>query len=179
MEAGNAKRTSRFRAVGRGLAAGVVGTAAMTAWQEAAIALKRARSTGKAAHEHPADEDPWTHAPAPAQVGKRMLEKVFHKEVHADRIHLLTNVMHWGYGITLGGAYGAVQGALKGKPAVRGPVFGTGAWAASYAMLVPMGLYEPPWHYPAKTIAKDISYHIVFGAGTAIGYRFLERRASK
>ena len=38
----------------------------------------------------------------------------------------------------------------------------------SYATLVPMGLYEWPWRYSAKTIAKDVSYHLVYGAGTAL-----------
>jgi hypothetical protein len=49
-------------------------------------------------------------------------------------------------------------------------LFGTGVWAASYLELVPMGLYEPPWEYPATTLAKDLSYHLVYGVGTAAAY---------
>jgi hypothetical protein len=169
---------SPVRAFGRGLAAGVIGTAFMTAWQEAASALKKRGAATSTTQQEP-DEDPWAHAPAPAQVAKRMLEQVLHKEVHADRIHLLTNVTHWGYGTALGGAYGLVQGLIRTRPAIRGPLFGTGAWAMSYAMLVPMGLYEPPWRYPAKVIAKDLSYHLVFGAGTAFGHELLARRSRR
>ena len=159
----------------RGLAAGVIGTAAMTALQELSILARKVRSSGSA----PKDEgDPWSHAPAPAQVAKRMLEAIFHQEVHADRIKLLTNLAHWGYGTSLGVVYGLVGRRLTpGKsPLVRGPLYGTGAWAMSYAMLVPMGLYEPPWRYPAKTIAKDLSYHLVFGAGCAAGYSLVSSR---
>ncbi|MBD0318367.1 MAG: hypothetical protein ICV71_07550, partial [Thermoleophilia bacterium] len=54
-------------------------------------------------------------------------------------------------------------------------LFGLGVWAQSYATLVPMGLYEPPWHYSARTIAKDVSYHLVYGAGTAAGFEVLGR----
>ena len=43
-------------------------------------------------------EDPWEDASAPAKVAKRTGEGVLHKNVPADLIPLLTNVMHWGYG---------------------------------------------------------------------------------
>jgi hypothetical protein len=33
-----------------------------------------------------------------------------------------------------------------------------------------MGIYEPPWTYPAKTVAKDLSYHLVCGAGVAAAF---------
>lgn len=164
--------------VTRGVAAGVIGTTGMTALQELAILVRKARSNGSAPAKQD-DGDPWSHAPAPAQVAKKMLETVFHQEVHADRIKLLTNLTHWGYGTALGVMYGLIGRKLTPgrSPAVKGPLYGTGAWASSYAMLVPMGLYEPPWHYPAKTIAKDLSYHLVYGLGCAAGYRFLSKRA--
>jgi hypothetical protein len=172
---------SRAAALSRGLGAGVIGTTGMTALQEVSILVRKARANGsgpEAPAEARREEDSWSHAPAPAQVAKRMFEAVFHQEVHADRIKLLTNLTHWGYGTSLGIMYGLVQRKLpyRTKPLVGGPLYGLAAWAQSYAMLVPMGLYEPPWHYPAKTIAKDLSYHLVFGAGCAAGYRLLTRR---
>ena len=58
-----------------------------------------------------------------------------------ERISLLTNAVHWGYGTALGGVYGLVEGSLRPQPVVHGPVFGLGVWAWSYATLVPLGLY--------------------------------------
>jgi hypothetical protein len=55
------------------------------------------------------------------------------------------------------------------------PLFGVGVLAQSYATLVPLGLYKPPRQYPAKSIAKDVSYHLVYGTGTAAGYELLRR----
>ena len=161
----------------RGVAAGVIGTTAMTALQELSILARKVRANGSGPPEDD-QGDPWSHAPAPAQVAKRLLETIFHQEVHADRIRLLTNLTHWGYGTSLGVVYGLLgRRVTPGRsPLVRGPLYGTGAWAMSYAMLVPMGLYEPPWRYPAKTIAKDLSYHLVFGAGCATGYRLVSSR---
>jgi hypothetical protein len=171
----------RVAALTRGLGAGVVGTAGMTALQELTSVVSKARSDGsppEESGESRPDEDPWRKAPAPAQMAKRVLEAFFHREVDADRIPLLTNVTHWGYGTSLGVLYGLIQARLpfRSKPVVGGPLYGLAAWAQSYAMLVPIGLYEPPWRYPAKSVAKDISYHLVFGAGCATGYRLLSRR---
>jgi hypothetical protein len=59
---------------------------------------------------------------------------------------------------------------------VHGLIFGVGVWGLSYAQLVPMGLYEPPWKYPARELAKDVSYHLVYGLGVAGSYEVLDRR---
>jgi hypothetical protein len=155
----------------RGVAAGVVGTAFMTAWQEIVAHLRR-HSMPKVMRQ---DEDPWEKAPAPAQIGRLAVKGVLRRDVPTKYIPLFTNAVHWGFGTSMGAAYGLLHGALRRKPAVDGPLFGLGVWAQSYATLVPLGLYKPPWHYPARTIAKDISYHLVYGAGTAAGYKLVER----
>jgi hypothetical protein len=90
-------------------------------------------------------------------------------------IPFLTNAAHWGYGITMGSVYGLVHGSIGGRAAAQGPLFGLGVWATSYATLVPLGLYEPPWRYPPAVLAWDLSYHLVYGAGVAGGYELAER----
>lgn len=45
----------------------------------------------------------------------------------------------------------------------------------SYVELVPMGLSKPPWTYPPKELAMDLSYHLVYGAGTGLAYMALDR----
>lgn len=37
-----------------------------------------------------------------------------------------------------------------------------------------MGIYEPPWTYPATTAAKDLSYHLVYGLGVAAAFGALD-----
>jgi hypothetical protein len=160
----------------RGIAAGVVGTTCMTALQEATGRLRHSMTVNADAMSD-GEVDPWSKAPAPAQLAKRVIESVSGRELSRRRVPLLTNAVHWGYGTALGGLYAVVQGALP--QGARGPLFGLGVWAQSYATLVPLGLYEWPWHYPAKTIAKDVSYHLVYGTGTAAGYRLLERAAGR
>jgi hypothetical protein len=160
-------------AVACGIAAGVVGTACMTAVQEVMARRRRAHASTAAENGH---ADPWAKAPAPAQLARRVVEGVLQREVPAERIPLLTNAVHWGYGTAMGGLYGLVEGSLRPQPAVHGPIFGLGVWASSYASLVPLGLYEPPWHYKPSSIAKDISYHLAYGSGVAAGYALLRTR---
>lgn len=154
-------------ALGRGVLAGIAGTAAMTAWQELAARLQGSGSSGSDG----APEDPWEQAPAPARVARKVAAGVFDVELPAERIGLVTNVMHWGYGTGWGGVYGLLAGsARRGRGLRRGLAFGTAVWAASYAQLVPMGIYAPPWTYGAGELAMDLSYHLAYGAGVGAAY---------
>lgn len=170
--------TSPLGVVARGVAAGLIGTAAMTAWQEVSARLKK-HAMVDVGERYREDVDPWEKAPAPAQLARRMLEALFRVEVPAKRIPLFTNAVHWGYGTALGGVYGLVESSVRPRPAVHGALFGMGVWTMSYATLVPMGLYKPPWRYPAKSIAKDVSYHLVYGTGVAAGYALVERASRR
>lgn len=168
------KNLSPAGAVALGLGAGVIGTGLMTAWQETVARFKRSMTPKHMDN----GSDPWGRAPAPAQVGRRFVQSVLQRDVPPERIPLFTNAVHWGFGTMMGTAYGLLESTVGGKPIVQGPLFGLGVWAQSYATLVPMGLYKAPWRYPAKSIAKDLSYHLVYGTGTAAGYELL-RRASR
>jgi hypothetical protein len=168
-------RPTPLGAVARGLAAGVVGTGCMTAWQTLATRLQGSgNQSGGERSEEP--KDPWEDASAPAKVAKRIGEGVFHKDVPADLIPLLTNVMHWGYGTGWGAVHGLIAGSTRRSGIRQGALFGAGVWASSYAQLVPMGLYAPPWTYPPGELALDLSYHLVYGTGVAAAYRLLDRR---
>jgi hypothetical protein len=159
----------------------------MTAWQKLSGRLRASGSEdGEEDGEAPArtdhdasaePEDPWENAPVRARVARRAAEALFGWRVSPARIPLLTNVMHWGYGTSWGVPYGVWAGSAAGRGALRaGALFGLGLWATSYAQLVPMGLYEPPWRYPAKDLALDLSYHLVYGVGTGAALQMLERR---
>lgn len=164
-----------LRAIGKGLLAGVVGTAAMTAWQE--LAAKLQSPSGKeGAKPDRSTQDPWEIAPAPARVAKLIGERAFHLEVPAEKIGFLTNAMHWGTGTGWGAAYGLLAATRGGSNLGDGFAFGTLVWGASYAQLVPLGIYEPPWKYPSRVLALDVSYHLVYGTATALAFAVLSDR---
>src|SRR5207247_11365639 len=101
--------TTALATLGQGLAAGLIGTACMTALQEVSLRLKRRAMAGMKHEEEPKHDDPWKRAPAPAQLLKRAVEKATGVEPDPAAIPLYTNVTHWGYGITLRPAHPVVQ----------------------------------------------------------------------
>jgi len=155
-------------AVVRGAIAGVVGTALMTGWQTLAAKLQHSSEPGADTATPP---DPWEQASAPAKVAKRIGEGVFERDVPASLIPLLSNAMHWAYGTGWGPVYAIATSGHSTTTARRGLAFGVAVWAMSYAQLVPMGLYDPPWKYPPQELALDLSYHLVYGLGVAATFK--------
>lgn len=154
----------------RGLAAGVVGTAAMTASQALSSMLQSCGD--EAGGESP--QDPWEHASAPAKLARRVVQGVFRTDAPPEWIPVLTHGMHWAYGTAWGGVFGLIQGTRRARRLRAGVAFGTGLWVMSYVQLVPMALYEPPWRYPPKQLALDLSYHLVYGAVVGAAYAALD-----
>ena len=153
----------------RGLAAGVAGTAVMTGYQ---LAVAKARG------EPLRTKVPrtWADAPAPAQVAKLLADRVGKgRRITKKDVPWVTNAMHWVYGVSWGAAYGVAAAATGIRPLAGGVAFGTGVWATSYAELVPLGIYEPPWEYPPQVLALDLSYHLVYGVAVAAAYAALDR----
>jgi hypothetical protein len=48
-------------------------------------------------------------------------------------------------------------------------------WVSGYVVLPLAHLYKPIWEYDSKTLAKDLSAHIVYGVTTAVAFAFLAR----
>jgi uncharacterized membrane protein YagU involved in acid resistance len=82
-----------------------------------------------------------------------------------------------GYGLSWGALYGLIQESANGPALRNGLLFGVGIWAISYVILVPMGLYQPPWKYSPQELAMDVSYHLAYGAGLGGGYALVDPRA--
>src|SRR5438270_1850483 len=159
-------------AIERGLIAGALGTAAMTGHQQ----LHRRLEQGEAAGDGGGRAgDPWKSAPAPARAGRRVIESIFQRRVSPSRIPLLAQAMHWSYGTLWGAIYGLARSSTRAPTPVRGAAFGVAVWASSYAQLVPMGVYEPPWRYSPGELADDLAYHLTYGVGVAVAYEQLGR----
>jgi hypothetical protein len=153
----------------RGVVAGFAGTGAMTAYQLAVAKLQ-----GKPLSTQVPQR--WADAPAPAQVAKKIADAVGQgRRFTREDAPLLADVMHWLTGVGWGTVYGAAVGRSAPDPLVAGVEFGTGVWTASYVELVPLGVYQPPWKYPARELALDLSYHLVYGLAVAGAYAALER----
>lgn len=117
----------------------------------------------------------WEQAPAPAQIGKRLVEGVFEHELPPTRAPLVNNLTHWGYGILGAVQYGIVAGSAAEPRIGYGIPFGATVWTASYIVLPLAKLYKPIWEYDPKTLAKDLSAHLAYGLATATTFKCLAR----
>jgi hypothetical protein len=154
----------------KGIIAGVAGTGVMTAYQMG-VAKLRGRPVGTDVPHR------WADAPAPAQVAKKAADAVGQgSRFTPEDVPLLTNAMHWLYGIGWGTFYGLGAGHTRADPVAGGLAFGTGVWGAAYAELIPLGIYEAPWKYPKRELAIDLSYHLVYGLAVAGAYAALDSR---
>ena len=49
-------------------------------------------------------------------------------------------------------------------------------WGSGYVVLPAAGLYQPIWEYDRRTLANDLSAHLVYGLTTAAAFRALAPR---
>lgn len=150
---------SPLGAVGRGLVAGAIGTAAMTAAQTAWY-----RATGSESSS------------TPAEVGRRLVEGVLRRRVPEERLPLLNQVMHWAYGTGWGVAYGLVAGTRRPGALRGGAAFGAAVWGSSLVELPAMRLAPPVWEYPPRQLASDVGFHLVYGIAAGAAFAALSRR---
>jgi len=167
-----------LKAITYGVIAGLAGTAAMDL-----LMYKRfvadGGDHGLLDWETAAGVDGYDRAPAPAQVGRRLVEGYLQIELPPSSARLMTNVMHWATGVSWGVNHAIVVGSMARRPPAYGLITGIAAWTASYATLAPAKLYQPIWCYPVPVLLEDASAHAVYGLVTGTVFTLLAgRRAS-
>ncbi len=158
-----------------GALAGAAGTAAMDAlWY-----LRDRRDGGRSGplQWEFGGVDTWDDTSAPGKLGKRVLEAVLDHDIPDRYAGRTQNVVHWGTGIAWGAQFGLVAGSMRRPTWRSGLVLGPAAWLTSYAVLPLAKLYQPIWEYDAKTLARDLSAHLVYGTATAAVFAVLHRGA--
>ena len=171
---GHAAKVSPLGVVAWGVAAGAVGTAAMDL-----VWFRRYRrgggQQGLLAWETADGVDKWDDTSAPGQVGRRLVEGFTQTEL-ADRwARTTTNVVHWATGLAWGAQFGLVAGSTRRRSWALGLLLGPLVWLASYVLMPLARLYKPMWQYDPKTLAEDLSAHLVYGAATGAAFAALTR----
>ena len=136
-------------AIGKGMVAGLVGTAAMTVSERVEMAV-----TGREASD------------VPGQVGAKLLGR--HPETDADMQRLSTQV-HWAHGI-LGGA---LRGVLE-RTGVTGPTASVAhfaaLWGGDASLYAALGIAPAPWEWEQEELAADVLHKGVYAAVTGAVY---------
>ncbi|MBA3690890.1 MAG: hypothetical protein H0W82_05700 [Actinobacteria bacterium] len=141
-------------AVGKGLFAGVVGTAAMTV-----SSTIEARMSGREASSAPADA-----------AGKVLGVQPRNPEGRER----FSTAVHWGYGTGWGAARGLLAATgLQGRAATTAH-FAT-VWGTSMVMLPRLGVAPPVTQWGPQQLATDAFHHAVYAVATSVAYRFIDR----
>ncbi|GAC1405278.1 MAG: hypothetical protein NVSMB52_19090 [Chloroflexota bacterium] len=171
------KSMTPLGAVVRGFTAAGAGTLAMDLQQYAAYRLGGGTS-GFLVWEF-GGIDNWEEASIPGQVGKRLAEAWTQSEIPPKWAGLMSNIMHWSFGVQWGGLLGIVGSNRQISTAFLGPGYGTFVWLVSYAIL-PLGhFYEPIWKYDARTLGKDLFSHLIYGTTSGVVFRLLAPREER
>ncbi|MDX6691374.1 MAG: hypothetical protein QOG15_2831 [Solirubrobacteraceae bacterium] len=140
-------------AIGRGLLAGLAGTAAMTVSSTAEMRLR-----GRAASTAPADA-----------TAKVLGIAGFSDDAAKNRF---STVVHWGYG-TGWGVVRALLGEAGLPPARATAAHLTAIWANEAVMLPALDVAPPFWTWGAEEVAIDVWHHVVYATATGIAYEAL------
>ena len=141
-------------ALGKGLVAGLAGTAAMTVSSTLEMKLR----------DRPAST-------APADAAAKVLGIAGFADDAAEQ--RFATLVHWGYG-TGWGVVRALLG-LAGLP----PAAATGAhlaavWSSEAVMLPSLGVAPPFWTWGAEEVAIDVGHHVVYATVTGLVYELLD-----
>jgi hypothetical protein len=167
------RRSTFLRRAVLGALAGAAGTLAMDlVWY--GRARRGGSDAGFAEWELVRDLDSWDDAPAPGQMGRKIVAALTGADPPVERAAAISNAMHWIYGPSWAAAYAL---AFPRRPWWAGPALGATVWLSDYVTLPLAGVYEPIWEYDAASLAKDLSAHLVFGAATDVTARAVQARS--
>jgi hypothetical protein len=162
------------RSLGAGVLAGAIGTAAM----DLLLYQRYRRDGGKEPlrrWEFAAGVMSWDDASAPGQLGRKALRVATGREPPDEWARATTNVVHWATGVGWGMQYGALASATSSHRWARALAFGPVVWFSGYVVLPLAKVYKPIWDYDTRTLANDLSAHLVYGAVVSAVFAGLTR----
>jgi hypothetical protein len=142
--------------IGKGLAAGLIGTASMTVSSTIEARLRRRK---------------------PSSAPARAMAKVLGITSFADEIAQarFNDLAHWGYGTTWGVARGLLD-AVGLPPRTATAAHAAAVWGSAQVALPALDVAPPAIFWPRREIAIDAFHHAVYAIATGIAYQLLSDR---
>ena len=94
---------------------------------------------------------------------------VFDEELPRSEKHKAGTALHYAYGISMGGLYGAAAELVPALTVGAGLPYGASIWVVADEGVVPaLGLSKSPSEYPLSTHAYALASHLVYGLTTEL-----------
>ncbi len=151
------KLTTLANGIGKGIFAGLAGTAAMTISSTIEAKLRRRQ---------------FSTAPAKAATKALGIETFEDGEAYAK----FSNLVHWGYGTGWGVARGVMRAAGL-SPRLATPAHFVALWGSAIVTLPKFDAAPPVTQWGAEEVAIDLFHHAVYVTAAAAAYELLEGRA--
>ena len=140
-----------------GIAGGLLGSLAM---KEAIVAVRMARGGDRTL-----DQTGPSH-----QVADLLSRKVTGKALEGRQLAIGGELMHYAFGVFVGGIYGGLSEHWRWTRGGAGCIFGTGVFLAADESSMPaLGLVKKPWEESAAAQAEHLAIHLVFGVAAEAG----------
>jgi uncharacterized membrane protein YagU involved in acid resistance len=146
-----------------GLAGGLAASWVMNQFQAVVPADTFQRLLGESSDSDSAGDQ---EAPEPAtvQAAEALSEGVLNHELTKREKKTAGPAVHYAFGTTVGGAYGAVAEVAPSVTIGGGLPFGTVFWLVADEAAVPaLGLSDPPTEHPPSTHLYALTSHLVYG----------------
>lgn len=183
--AGQSKEINRWKGFVLGVVGAAAGVTAMKYYWQGVIAIngKDPRSEKNTSDMHALDdisiagEHHQEGESSTEAVGRLAFQAIADKEPKKQTKETLSYSVHWGYGLLVGGLYGAIRGG-SGKliDVPGGLVYGTGLWFFGSELAIPLlGLSEGPTTQSLASHAYGLGAHFAYGLATAATTQLLYR----
>jgi hypothetical protein len=140
--------------IGKGIVAGIAGTAAMTASSTIEAKLRRR-----------------DFSTAPAKAATKALGiELFDDGLAYNRF---SNLVHWGYGTGWGVARGVLR-TLGVSPRLATPAHFAALWGSALYSLPKYEVAPPVTEWAAEDVAIDVFHHLVYVTATAAMFELLD-----
>jgi len=177
--------SNRWKGLVLGLSGGAAGTLAMNAYWQAVVSM-----TGEDPRQETSDAKPQMlddisvagqqaqpDESSTAAIGRIGYETVTGSEPKTEETKtVLSNAVHFGYGIAQGGLYGMLRGNVGAPDLLGGVSFGTALWLLGDELGIPvLGLAKGPTTYPVNQHIHRFAAHLVYGLTTSTTTQLLRR----
>ena len=163
------------RNVGAGALAGAGGTAAM----DLLLYARYRRGGGKDGlwrWEFAGNVMSWDEASAPGQLARKALRQLTGDDPPEEWARPATNIVHWATGVGWGLLYGARASTTSRRSLAGALALGPAVWLSGYVVLPLARVYKPIWEYDARTLADDLSAHVLYGATASAVFAAVTRK---